>query len=112
MREGLQSQRQAEPLHKELHCRYLNDCIVPSSFITALCAWLQPTQKAHGAGPAFQASLTACAAQVLTAARDTCHGTGLLQQGQSGWKVGKSCMSRTAAAFPPLSNQDSVRKCP
>lgn len=75
MRERLQSQRQAEHLHKELRSRYLNDCIVLSSSITAPCAWLQPTQKAHGASPAFQASLTACAAQ------DTCHGTGLLQQG-------------------------------
>lgn len=80
MRERLQSQ--AEHLHKELLSRYWNDCIVPSLSITALCAWLQAAQKAPGASPAFQASLTACAAQVLIATRDTCHGcTGLLQQG-------------------------------
>lgn len=74
MRARLQSQSQAEHLHKDLLSRYLNDCIVPSSSITALCAWLQPTQKACEASLAFQASLAACAAQVLTATWDTYHG--------------------------------------
>lgn len=80
MREKLQSQ--AEHLHKEQLSKHWNDCIVPSLSISALGAWLQSTQKARGASPAFQASRAACAAQTLTATRDTCHGcTGLLQQG-------------------------------
>lgn len=66
-----------EHLHRELLSRYWNDCIVPSWFITTLWAWLQPIQRARGDSPS---SLAACAAQVLTATRDTCHGTGLLQQ--------------------------------
>ena len=78
-------QRQGEHLHSELLPGYLHDYIVPSSSVTALSVWPKPAQSTHGASSTLQASTQcegmACFTQVLGVTRETCHPTGMVQQG-------------------------------